>query len=133
MLMHRSEFIGFPDNSSWTIRRDEFSCDELSGNRLLLHTCRLVHVRVWMHTISSGATCAPGRVRANRSRHFSPTFVAIITVAFFAHWTCSLISMQWCCCICGNVGECRSLTSFCGRMRFPLFLCFFLVVYRHNS
>jgi len=24
-------------------------------------------------------------------------FVTIVTVAFFAHWTCSLISLQWCC------------------------------------
>jgi len=27
-------------------------------------------------------------------------FVTIITVAFFAH--CSLISVQWCCCMVGN-------------------------------
>jgi len=49
-------------------------------------------------------------------------FVTIITVAFLTHWTCSLIglSMQWCCCI--DIGECRSLTSFHGRMHFPLFL-----------
>ena len=24
-------------------------------------------------------------------------FETIVTVAFFAHWTCSLISLQWCC------------------------------------
>ena len=48
-------------------------------------------------------------------------YMTIITVPFFAHWTCSLISMLWCCCMGGNVWECRSLTSFSGRTRFPLF------------
>jgi len=46
-------------------------------------------------------------------------FVTIITVAFFAHWTCSLISMQWCCCKVGDVGECRSQASFRGRTLVP--------------
>jgi len=30
--------------------------------------------------------------------------VTIITVAFFAHWACSLISMQWYCCM-GTLGN----------------------------
>jgi len=47
-------------------------------------------------------------------------FLTIITVAFFAHWTCSLISMQWWCCMGGNVGECRSLR----RARFPFLMLF---------
>src|SRR6218665_46088 len=49
-------------------------------------------------------------------------FVTIIIVPFFAHWTCSLISRQWCCCLGGNIGECRSLISFRGRMCFPVLL-----------
>ena len=55
-------------------------------------------------------------------------FVAIITVglAFCAHWTCSLISIQCCCCMGGNVGKCRSLTSIRGRTRFPLLLMLLL-------
>jgi len=36
---------------------------------------------------------------------FMRIFVTIITVAFFAHWTCSMISMHWCCYMGGNVGE----------------------------
>jgi len=39
-------------------------------------------------------------------------FLTIITITFFAHCTGRLISMQWCCCMGGNVGECRSLTFF---------------------
>src|SRR6218665_2408646 len=38
------------------------------------------------------------------------------TVAFFAHWTYCLITMQWCCYMDGNVGECCSLISLCERM-----------------
>jgi len=30
-------------------------------------------------------------------------FVTIITAAFFAHWTYSLISMQWCSCMAGTL------------------------------
>src|SRR6218665_1714075 len=54
----------------------------------------------------------------------------IITVGlpFFADWTCSLISVQWCCCLVGNVEECCSLTSFRGRTRFPLFLMLPLLI-----
>jgi len=48
-------------------------------------------------------------------------FVTIITVTFSARWTW-IKSMQWCCCVAGNVGERRSLTSFRGRTRFSLFL-----------
>src|SRR6218665_2932533 len=49
-------------------------------------------------------------------------FVMIITLAFSAHWSCSLISMQWCCYMSGNAGECYSLASFRGITRFPLYL-----------
>jgi len=38
--------------------------------------------------------------------------VTIITVAFFAQWTCSLMSMQWRSCMGGNSGECRSFHRF---------------------
>jgi len=47
-------------------------------------------------------------------------FVMMITVAFFAHWTCSLTSMQWCSCMGWNAGVCCSHTSFCRSTRFPL-------------
>src|SRR6218665_510512 len=56
-------------------------------------------------------------------------FVTIVTVAFFAHWTCSLICLQWCCYMGRNVGEYRSLTSFCVGPRLPhSFLNFLLTV-----
>jgi len=40
-------------------------------------------------------------------------FVTIITVPFFVHWTCSLItiSRQWCCCVGENVGEANVVHS----------------------
>ena len=46
-------------------------------------------------------------------------FVTIITVAFLAHGTCSLICLQWCCYMGRNIGEYRSLTSFCVGPRLP--------------
>src|SRR6218665_830386 len=47
--------------------------------------------------------------------------MTIITVAFFARWTCRLISMQWYFCMDWTVVECRSLTYFRGRTHFSLF------------
>src|SRR6218665_1580609 len=47
-------------------------------------------------------------------------FVTTITVDSLL--TCSLISVQWCGCKGRNAGVCRSLISFRGRTRFPLFL-----------
>jgi len=51
--------------------------------------------------------------------------MTIITVAFFAQ-----VSMQWCCCMSWNVGECRSPTYFRGGTRFQLLFsyCFPLVL-----
>src|SRR6218665_3798420 len=56
-----------------------------------------------------------------------------VIVAFFARWTCTLVSMQWCCCMGGNVGECRSHTSFRGRTHFPLFLMLTLSFNTNND
>jgi len=48
-------------------------------------------------------------------------FVTITTVAFFAHWTCNLISMQWCSCMGRNAWVCRLLASWHGRTCFSLY------------
>jgi len=67
----------------------------------------------------------------------------IITVVFFAYWTCSLTSMhavvlhllnKWCCTCCmgRNVGECRSPTSFRGRERVSHYVLMLLLSFNTN-